>query len=108
MKLTACILLMPFLATLTYKMGTINAYTLRNEKFHSSFYVTDDHASLNLSTTHHLEYDEPTGFNVNIALFDNGEAVVQYIDQDNKKHTASLLSIIQAANEFERTHATKH
>lgn len=108
MKPIACILLMPFLATLTYKMGDINAYTLRNKKFHSSFYVTDDHASFNLSTAHHLEYDEPTGFNVNIALFDNGEAVVQYIDKDNKRHTASLLSIIQAANEFERTHATKH
>ena len=99
---------MPFLATLTYKMGTINAYTLKNEKFHSSFYVTDDHASLNLSTTHHLEYDEPTGFNVNIALFDSGEAVFQYIDKDNKKYSASLRSIIEAANHFESTNSVKH
>lgn len=91
----------PALAGLTRKVGAINAYTLRNEKFYSSIYVTDDHTSVNLSTAHHIEMDTPTGFNVNLALFSNGEAVFQYIDQDNVVHSASLLSIIKAANDFE-------
>lgn len=32
---------------LTYKTGSLNTYTLRNDNFHCSFYVTDDHNRIN-------------------------------------------------------------
>lgn len=91
---------------LTYKVGSLNTYTLRNDNFHCSFYVTDDHGSFNMSTAAHLEhhFNDPKGFNVNIALMKDGSATVQYIDKENRLYKASLQSIIECANEFERTH----
>jgi len=97
----ACMLAM---SGLTYKIGEINAYTLQNDNFRCSFYITDDHSSINLSTTSYLEgySDFLKGFNVNIALLQNGEATVQYIDPENNLYRTSLKSIIECANEFEK------
>lgn len=92
---------------LTYKVGTLNSYTLQNDNFLCSFCVSENHSSLNMSTKSHFQhhYENPQGFNVNIELLQNGEATVQYIDHENKLYTANLRYIIECANEFEKKKA---
>lgn len=81
------------------KVGELNCYSLRNDNFYASFFVTDHAASINLSTAHFMESaDKPKGFNVSLNLLKNGEATLEYIDQDMKVHSASLKKIIDLAN----------